>query len=64
MGKKNPDLCEWPWCRERWDAAVHGVNRYGKAWESHLCDVHAMSYRPRPDHGAAYPQAHVTVRER
>jgi len=46
MGKKNPNLCERPYCRERWTVLVKGWSRYfgGRRWELQVCPEHAGGY--------------------
>lgn len=45
---KNPDLCERPYCRERWTVNVHGWKR-GRSWDLHVCGFHAADYFPGTD---------------
>ena len=50
MGKKNPNLCERPYCRERWTVTVsawRGYARFGRGqgWVLRLCDSHAAEYK-------------------
>ena len=45
MGKKNPTLCERPWCRELWTKQVSGFNeRLRRGWILHVCARHAEPY--------------------
>jgi hypothetical protein len=45
MNRKNPDLCERPYCREPWSIKVIGGNEHGHSrWTLHVCDVHGEFY--------------------
>lgn len=46
MGKKNPDLCERPYCRERYTDVVCGHNiKLMRSWTLRVCTKHAEPYR-------------------
>jgi hypothetical protein len=45
MSRKNPDLCERPYCRERWTVEVVGGNEHWHSrWTLHVCDSHGEEY--------------------
>jgi hypothetical protein len=65
MGKKNPDLCERPYCRHPYTKVISGYTRYfgGKRWTLRVCDEHAAGY----GNGGFYQDTcgnHGIVRER
>jgi len=51
MGKKNRDLCERPYCRERWQFRVSGFDsRFGgRGWTLRVCAYHAEPYQHRDE---------------
>jgi hypothetical protein len=46
---KNRDLCERPYCRERWTHTVSGFNEHWKrGWTLRVCDEHVKEYKVPP----------------
>jgi hypothetical protein len=43
---KNPELCQRPWCRERWTKTISGYeSRFGgRIRKLNVCDFHAKFY--------------------
>lgn len=61
MGKKDPNLCERPYCRETWKVEVNGFDERfgGRRWKAHFCNEHAKPYQSGMV--AAYPPYHGQV---
>ena len=47
--RKNPNLCERPYCREPWTHQVNGYETHWKrSWTLRVCQQHVEPYLPRP----------------
>jgi hypothetical protein len=64
MGKKNPNLCERPYCREPWSHLISGHDEHfgGRGWVLRVCEEHMETYVKVP--GGVYVGAQTTIQKR